>query len=258
MRERRGRVRNSSPRIVLPELARPAELREEPVAAEIEAVAVDLDRLRDPADAAVRLEAPTPGSAALGEDVGGRQSGRACRRAPRCRRAVRSRPGVAAGRDAALVDLRYRHARCAARAASSSASCVVRYLDGRAPARCERPSTASIVRGRRPVRARADERGVVPSRTPAQKSRISSASGSVASILRRDDVAGPVGQLELAERLRVGQRSRPSRRSGRARRSCRRRRPSSREPTIAVRRSLLGESHESSRCAIAPAVELAR
>ena len=45
---------------------------------------------------------------------------------------------------------------------------------------------------------------------------------------------------------------RRSRRCGPARCSCRRRRPSSREPTIVVRRSLLGASHDSSTWAIVP------
>ena len=69
---------------------------------------------------------------------------------------------------------------------------------------------------------------------------------------RRDDVARAVGEPELAEGLRVPQvdaRVEDAHRLGAA---CRRRRPSSREPTIVVRRSLLGASQESSTWAIVP------
>ena len=86
------RVREVLPSVVDPREAWPGEelvaehlfpqrvdglqLREEPVAAQIEAVTLELDRLGQPADDAVRLEDGCL-NAALGEHVGGGQSGRA-------------------------------------------------------------------------------------------------------------------------------------------------------------------------------------
>ena len=66
-----------SPSIVLPQAPDRRELGEEAVAAEIEAVAVALDRLREAADDPVGLE-HRPSLAAQRQNVGGRQAGRAC------------------------------------------------------------------------------------------------------------------------------------------------------------------------------------
>ena len=56
MRESRGRSEELVAERLLPHLLHPRHLREEAMAAEVEAEAVVLDRLRDPADLRVRLE----------------------------------------------------------------------------------------------------------------------------------------------------------------------------------------------------------
>ena len=139
----------------------------------------------------------------------------------------------------------------AARSASSSASCASGTSTGTGapPAASERSTASTAWTTSRP--SCADDRGVVPSRTAPQKSRISSASGSVASIF--GETMSPVRYVSWNSPNVSG--------SGRDAPESKIRTGSPlvssytiifSEPTIAVRRSLLGESQESSRCAIAP------
>src|SRR5262249_49895351 len=137
---------------VLPELVDHVELRVEPVAAEIEPVALVLDRPRDPADHVVRLEDHRGGAAAR-EAVGRRQARGAC-----------AEDGDLPGRSVAVL------ARVAvlAHSATSGDASSSESAKGTPPRSSER-STPSIIRTTSTPSV-GDERGSRPSTIAPQKS----------------------------------------------------------------------------------------